>query len=121
MRILWVGGGVLFFYFMHRRAPRTTLQRSAKLRELAERADGIRFDAAVTQVPDVADDMQAVRQVLCEKPEAHALDQSRDKEASRLFRVAHKPGDCSREPLHRAPVRRGSVNLWRTAARSDLR
>lgn len=77
------------------RKARTFFEPRKKLSELLGRADGVGFDAAVTQISDVAAEAKALGFSLREKTEADTLHSAGDEEAGCLFCDVHKRRNCS--------------------------
>src|SRR6202040_1342393 len=75
---------------------RAALKRLPKCGELRGCADGIGFHAAVAQITNIPAEIQPTGFVFREIAKADALHESGDKEALCLFRVRHKPRNCSR-------------------------
>ncbi len=69
---------------------RTFFEARSKLRELFGRADGVGFDAAVTQIANVAAEAEAFGFGLREETEADSLHETCDEETGCLFCVVHK-------------------------------
>ena len=80
---------------MNHGAARALFQSGQKPEEMFFRADGVGFDAAVTQISDVAAEAKALGFSLREKTEADTLHSAGDEEAGCLFCDVHKRRNCS--------------------------